>query len=251
MRIKLFLTRPMVFTFTSLFIVGAFLFISTMPSQSFSRIPNQNSSGERQITVRNFTENLRVVNLQVAQDGRHVILTIKNNHGKAITAFTLGQGRSHSTTELIGTGNVIVPGAERVEEYLLSQTPEPVITIQAVVFDDKSAEGNPEFIKKITEARLGEKTQLTLIIPLLESILNAPDAQLGRVLETNQSRILQLPDLEVSGSFEFRSALKNTKGLILHHLEQLKQTLQEDGADRFRQWLIILKERYQRKSSIL
>lgn len=251
MKLQFFQTRPMIFTITSLFIVGAFLFISTMPSKSFSRMPNQNSSWERQITVRNFTENLKVVNLEVARDGRHVRLTLRNNHSKTITAFTLGEDRRHSTIDLIDTDKVFAPGAERVEEYDLPQTQEPIIIIQAVVFDDKSAEGNPEFIKKITESRLGEKTQLNLIIPLLESILNAPDAQLGRALETNQSRILQLHDMPESGSLEFRYALKNAKRLVLHHLEELKQTLQDEGTERFRQYLLMLKERYQRKSSIL
>ena len=239
------------FTITFLFIVGASLFVSTMPSKSFSRMPGQASSQERIIKVNNFTENLKVVDLQVAHDGRRVRLTLRNEHSKAITAFTISPGGPFYTTELIGTDNVIAPGTERVEEYLLPQTPEPVIKIQAVVFDDKSSEGNPEFIKKITEARLGEKTQLNLIVPLLESILDAPDAQLGRAIETNQSRILQLQDMQESGSFEFRAALKNTKGLVLHHLEELKQVWQEDGADRFRQYLLIVKERYRKKISIL
>jgi hypothetical protein len=56
------------------------------------------------------------------------------------------------------------------------------------VFDDRSAEGNPEVIKNIREARLGEKTQLDRILPILESLLNAPDGQLGRALATNQAR---------------------------------------------------------------
>ena len=94
------------------------------------------------------------------------------------------------------------------------------ISILAVVFDDKTGDGDPKLVTEILDTRLGSKIQLARIIALLNNALNSPgvpnEAAVGRL----KARILSLPIDSVNSSSETaREGLRNQKEDALRRLE--------------------------------
>src|SRR6185369_15648871 len=93
------------------------------------------------------------------------------------------------------------------------------ISILAVVFDDKTGDGDPKFVTEILDTRLGSKIQLTRIIALLNDALNLPRVPYEAV-DTLKARISSLPvDSANSTSETAREGLRNQKSDALRRLE--------------------------------
>lgn len=197
-------------------------------------------------TVRSVVPNLRVVEVHV-QDGA-LSLSLRNDYNKTITAFAVSSSHIITRSELIDTDQVMAPGAIQTKLYELPSSPLPgyATTVQAVVFDDGTADGNPAIIRQILDARDGNKTQIDRILPALS--LDARDGDLEHQWRRVKSRIGELPDQEDGRSFEFNAALQDAKHLAEMTIDELGRVQQKHGDDAVRQRLAEIKEVYGARS---
>lgn len=121
--------------------------------------------------------------------GDHVRLLLRNDsEGKSITAYvvTFRSPRTVFTFKeefaLSEAQQVIGPGQlhERAIPIPLSLAARKRIPLDlsAVVFSDKSSEGDHSIVQGIHDDRLGEKIQRTRVISLLEEVLARSDSEL-------------------------------------------------------------------------
>ena len=202
--------------------------------------------------IKNLVPELTVTQTEV--QGDMVLLSLRNDSKKSITAFSVSSSNIVTRTELLDTDKVIVPGNTNTQLYelpLLSK-PESGLTVLAAIFDNGTTSGDPEFIRQIVDARAGEQAQMTRMSPILQEALvtlkNVNPEQKWKALKL---RIAQLPDCEDGKSFEYCAALNDEKELLLDKIMQLEQIQQERGDDVAQQVMIYIKERYERKNILL
>jgi hypothetical protein len=237
-----------------IFIVGVYF---SSGIKSFNKA--QQSGIPKPITINNRTHALEVVKIESKENTLH--LSLKNNYNKAITAYAISPGDYYVSTELIGTDEVIPPGAMRIAKYNLPDTVDSssnpqnqqiAITILAVVFDDKTGDGDPKMLRMIRDARKGEREEIIRFLPILESLLNAEDNLLAQVIESGKDSIRQLPNRhQQARSFEVRAAAKDARDLVLYRLEEIEAVRSDQGNGTFRERLIKLKAHYEKKLSKL
>lgn len=199
-------------------------------------------------SVRSFVPNLKVVHVHV-QDGA-LSLTLRNDYNKTITAFAVSSSRIITRSELVDADE-LAPGATVTKLYELPSSPLPeyATTLQAAVFDDGTADGNPKIINQILDARSGNKKQIDRILPTL--MLDARNGDLMQQWQKIKSRIAELPNQEDGKSFEFNAALQDAKNLAALTIDELDQIQQKHGDDAARQRLANIKESYEVKSTKL
>jgi hypothetical protein len=128
-------------------------------------------------TARSFT---------VAARERHagspaIRLTMRNDYSKSITAFAIAWGTLSERLvqeQTMGTRDLsILPGS--TEDVLLDlNDPDLVkggIEIQAVLFDDGTADGSPSAVREMVQYREGELLQVEHTLGLLREVSGAPD----------------------------------------------------------------------------
>lgn len=220
---------------------------------SFNRGFFRASASKKQINfpVKTLVPNLTIVDVRVERD--LVVLSVRNDYSKNITALAVSSSGITTRTEMIGTDGILAPRATKTDSYERPSpsSPEFGITVQAAVFEDNTADGSPEYIKQIFDSRAGEKRQIDRILPILQDsmdVLSVPSKQKWQLI---RSRIAQLPDLEEGESFEFRTGLANAKNLALLKINDLEQLQRKRGDDTARQAWANTTERYERKSVTL
>jgi hypothetical protein len=126
---------------------------------------------------------------RTGRGGRDTKLSFKNNYNKGITSYVLLIGESARVIQCLIYSESdwsLPPGADH--EYTvtmpgsLNGKQEYRLTIEAVVFDDKTGEGDAKIINKIMEDRLGKKVQTTRALSVLKGFLKSPDASLDSPL---------------------------------------------------------------------
>jgi hypothetical protein len=202
--------------------------------------------------VKSLAPYLTIVDLKVHKN--YVVLSLRNDYKKTITAFSLSSSGVITRNEMLDTEYVIAPGTTTVGEYELPSTsqPENGITILAAVFDDGTTDGGQKFIQQILDARAGTQAQLARIFSIFEenyAVLKRSD--LKDKWQTISLRIAQLPNCETNRSFEFCAAFNDEKEVALRKIKQLEQIQQEQGDEAVQQIMSHIKERYERKSLML
>lgn len=217
---------------------------------------NQREASVLPIRVNTKTSSFDVIN--VDREGDRIAVTFQNNYDKAITAFSLAINNSRTNFEFIDTDKIIPPGHTTVKEYRLPNQPqrsegrtsEDTITVLAVVFDNKSGDGERKIIQEILDTRTGDKIQLKRILPILCELLDQPDANLSAGLSMAKSRINNLPRPEaIQMSPSTDAAIQDTMQVILYQLEELERVQPERGISELRKQLSGLIARYQKKLS--
>lgn len=233
--------RPYLILLLTVFIVMAFASLrkGSLPARASRQFDTP--------MVRSLVPNLKVVDVHV-EDGA-VSLSVRNDYDKTITAFAVSSSRVITRSELIDTDEVIAPGATKTKSYEMPSSPEYDTTIQAAVFDDGTAAGNPKIIKQIFDSRAGNKAQIDRIRPVLT--LDARSGDLKQQWQKTRSRIGELPDQEAGKSFEFNAALQDAKHLAMMKIDELEQVEQKHGEDAARQRLTRIKELYDVRSKKL
>lgn len=214
-------------------------------------LSNANVPSQSKVRIQNRSPKFVVQHIDIHQSSFSVVL--RNDYDKTITAFSVGSATNHTRTELIGTDQTISPGAIKVKDYDFppSGPQEYSTTIQAVIFEDGTSEGDPQIIKEFRDNRMGEKAQLSRIIPLLQRVLDAPDGKVVKLLERVRSEIANLPERQHQESFDYCAALQDTKNLVLSKIDELHQLQQHLGIDALRQGLAHTIERCATKVATL
>jgi hypothetical protein len=231
----------------------AFLFICVAVGFVSSSGLRASASKKRiNFSVKSLVPNLAIVNLQVHKN--HVLLSLRNDYEKAITAFSLSSSGVITRNEMLDSEQVIAPGSTNIGEYELPSAsgPESGITILAAVFEDGSAVGGDRFIQQILDARAGNYAQLARILPILDETYSAlKKAYLKGEWQTISHRVSRLPECEKNRSFEFCAAFNDEKELALRKISQLEQARIEKGDEVVEQMMTHIKERYERRNIML
>jgi hypothetical protein len=149
--------------------------------------------------------------------------------------------------------------------YVPTSPSDQQIQIKSVVFEDGTYEGDAETAASVKGYQAGEKMILPRLIPLLESALNASNADLKEALKNLESQVTTVasdadPQVVQSLAAEFpqardarRSEIKATMEVTATKLKSTLlneiHTLQNEGslnADLYRTWLTKTQERYEK-----
>ena len=177
------------------------------------------------IQVQNKTKTLEVVS--VAEQDSSYLLTLRNSSTKTINGYSIGVGNtSRLDVDLTIGEKTIPPGAEFKESMPASKSAAPpAISILAVLFTDRTGDGDPLVITANQQRREGTKAQLKQLLTLLRATLNSPARpELGAL----KKQIAALPDSsEGRLSPHFNNGMSRAKQDTVSVLE----TLEPDESD--------------------
>lgn len=132
------------------------------------------------VKVNNHTQSCEV--LAVEKHNGHVKLSLRNDSNKNITAFVISSTMSPNdififTEEFAySEGDLVIAPGSIYEKIIgipsdLNNQKIILLDLSAVIFDDKSSEGDPQVAQRITDERSAEKVQFEQLIPLLDKML--------------------------------------------------------------------------------
>jgi len=189
-----------------------------------------------EVTTRNSTKSLVV--LSAHRNRGYVELTLRNDYDRPISAFVITPSAgSHYIIVNLRGGEPISPGGTHIQRLV---TPDAVLTISAVVFNDLTGDGEPKFIEEIVEEHKGEVLQRHRIHELLKPVLDAPDFDIAHELAAARELIAALPET-ISGKTPdtdrgrwFSDGLRNAKTAELREIDswQSTHTLHSGQTDR-------------------
>lgn len=154
---------------------------------------NRLSSAELQ--VQNLTRGLAVVSIEKHVDQDVLKVVLRNDYLKIITAYKVAVGSGTIATETIPEqepDNFVPfrPGEMREEMYPLQTDVDTLgIKILAVLFDDKTSDGVPQYVREIQEYRLGEKLGIEQALKLLDGIAESSEAEIPLMLRKVQAHL--------------------------------------------------------------
>jgi hypothetical protein len=231
-------TKERSFVVTSL-VLGCLLLSSAVLSSS-GRLRQQ------EINVPIVKDNSRSFNL-ISQEriDRRFVTRMQNSSNKAITAYvTAVCGVPESAIDYAIGDDLIKPGG--VVDIVtpvgtvsdMCRSTQPTITILAVVFDDKTSQGEFRWAKGVLDQRRGNKIQLRRINKLLTKALKWPDVRNATAIERLKEQIASLPvdEMEVSA---VRGGLSDAKQRALYLLDELNRWHESDLTSQSRQSIAI------------
>jgi|GEM_PF-4593631 len=207
---------------------------------------------DKDVRVENKTNFFEVGHVQ--KTDRSVRLSLINNGEKNITAFVVSRANTTIRVDLTFNDSPVLPGAVYEFDFPMqtqpsSSTPgnsiEPVIIVQAVVFDDRSYDGDPKIAGEIAEARAARKKQLTNIISLIESALKSSGPKTALSLQKLKEQIASLADgSNDSLSMTTRSELSGEKEMAIREVQKFEQASQSQDEASILNALLRMKEDY-------
>jgi hypothetical protein len=158
-----------------------------------------NPSRKSKVVISNHTQSCNLI--QAEKHNGHVKIALKNNSNKSVTAFVISFVSSPNDLFTIkeefataDTDLAISPGETYEKVINLPNSINNLTTIPvdltAVIFNDKSGEGDPKIIKGIAEERLGEKIQYLKSIQFLDGMLKLKQDELSVYISTKFSNDL-------------------------------------------------------------
>jgi hypothetical protein len=221
-----------------------------------TRVP---AGQENEVPVGNKTQSFQVIRA-VVNEGT-VRISLKNGYRKAINGFTLsGGGTSGVQVDFTETDDVIAPG--EIYEYRDSvknlQSSSGSITntlnlrVLAVVFEDGTGDGEKFAVDEIRDRRLGEKRQLSRLLPLINQALNSSDADMPAALKLLKAQVSSLPVNPGSGDLVgITGGLHHGKEDVLVKIRTLEEEQSAHGNVDLRKGLIEIKKHFERKAAKL
>jgi hypothetical protein len=155
------------------------------------------------VAVLNKTSAFQVVKAERVHD--KFTLSLKNNYGHRITAFVITIGKNFRITEdFIGSevsDEVGIKSQETYERtYPIPSTqqfePSLDVTLQAVVLDNKTGDGDPIVFEEIRDTRLGQAIQIRRSLRLLDKYMYGPARYNNSKLKNDLEKALNAPDTE-------------------------------------------------------
>lgn len=179
-------------------------------------------------TVKNKTSSLQVIDIEKLQTW--FVTRVQNTSSKAITAYVMAVcDVPESATDYSIGPDSIEPGKVveiitpvRALDKCSSATTQPSITILAVVFDDRSTEGDYGWAKGILDDRRGLKIQLKRINRLLREALGRADRDEPKAIARLKAEISSLP-IDEGEEPAVRGGLSAAKQRVLFYLTELEQ----------------------------
>jgi hypothetical protein len=183
-----------VFPGVTLLVLVGFLTVNTRPSTKSQKSFPDN------IKLRNKTSGYEV--LDARMEGTRLIVSFRNNYPQRITATVLSFGPTSKVTgdwALAEDTDGIAAGAKHEEKFYFSPAnPLSTLTVEAVVLEDGTGDGDPLAYQDIMEMRVGYAIQFKRALKLLRSpskSVDAPEDQVGR-LKLDLATVLAAPETE-------------------------------------------------------
>ncbi len=157
-------------------------------------------------------------------------LKFRNVSTKGITGYVVSVGKdSIIETDYNISEHVVAP--QSTEEIdipapqvtVTSDGTQPEVNILAIVFDDQSIAGDAKEAARVLDRRKGLKTQISKILPLLQSLIDVnEDVSLNRIA-TVKEQIINLTEAQEKGASQyFRNGLHDAKEDALKEIEELE-----------------------------
>lgn len=153
--------------------LGLLVFSQSSPLKATAQDDGHN------IVIANKTSAFHVIEAKRGKDS--FTLTLKNNYGRRITAFVITIEKNFRITEDFISSELSEVGIDSQgtfqRTYPLSSSlqdqPSLDISIQSVVFDDKTGDGDPIIFEDIRDERLGRAVQVKRALKLLDKYLSS------------------------------------------------------------------------------
>jgi len=216
-------TKQRLFVVSSV-VLGTILLTASVLSSSGRRSQQEVSLP----TVKNKTISLQFIAIEKLQT--KFVTRMQNTSNKAITAYVMAAcDVPESATDYSIGPDSIEPGKVveiitpvRALDKCSSATTQPSITILAVVFDDRSTEGDYGWAKGILDDRRGLKIQLKRINRLLREALGRADRDEPKAIARLKAEISSLP-IDEGAEPAVRGGLSAAKERVLFYLTELEQ----------------------------
>lgn len=194
--------------------------------------------------IQNKTRSFEVTQAGASLDPNGIVeLSLRNGYDKNITAYAVSVNRLISEVDFLyseGEDQVgIAPEAVYATHAGVARSRNPDVAAQqgldiivlAVVFDDKTGDGDPMLIAEILNTRQGSKIQLARIIGLVNRALRPAVKIDDTAFDLLISEISSLPTDSQSSVAESDS-LRGEKNSALEHLNHLKHSGSLDANER-------------------
>lgn len=188
------------------------------------------------VTIISSLPKLKLVSFKKLGD-LFVLVTFRNDYEKDITAVTAFAGGIQYGREYVVSESEITkisPGESATFEYP-NPPPGERIDIIAVVFGDRTGEGDRREIRRILDERLGMKIQLLRILPHFQRLASTSSATANLDLAAVKTIAAALPEQKDDHSplsQGMESGLRHGKAYILrHYLGELEQALQNEKVE--------------------
>jgi hypothetical protein len=183
--------------FLRLSVLALFIPIS-LAALVFTKTHPAPKPGNQDLVLVNKTSGFQIVHAE--RVGDEMALSVKNNYTQTITAFVLKVGNGFRITEDFATAEStdevgIQPQRTFARKYPLpSNQASETVTLEAVVLDDKSGDGDAAVFEDIRDTRLGQAVQIRRALKVFEKYSSgiANLENLKRELRAELDR----PDLE-------------------------------------------------------
>ncbi|HVF90675.1 MAG TPA: hypothetical protein VNH22_11460 [Blastocatellia bacterium] len=121
------------------------------------------------IAIENRTKGLTLITLE--KESEYLIAKFRNDYDKIITGYQVSVGIGSIQTQLLSESDQLLPGAIRKEILPLQVDLDKYgIKILAVIFDDRTSEGDVNSIHEMSDYRAGVKLQRLHSLALLQNI---------------------------------------------------------------------------------
>ncbi|MEK6303970.1 MAG: hypothetical protein AABO41_24970 [Acidobacteriota bacterium] len=196
-----------------------------MTRKGANRPPQQNSTPR----LHNRTRSFEVIQMKF-ENSSAVVLTLKNGYTKNITAFAVAVNRSSTQSDFLYSEGEdwsgIAPGAVHTVHVGMERSSNPEVAAQeginirvlAVVFDDRTSDGDQKMAAEILDMREGSKIQLTRIIDLIDRELKSTAKVDDGAVDHLRSQISALP-IESPGSVAESTSLRSQRYEALQRLD--------------------------------
>jgi hypothetical protein len=250
---------------------GAFVIATTWSTAKSSQtdnhskaIPDEISELKRSLKVENIkvtnrVKSISVVSIEKNSGNTSIVISLKNNSDKKITAYMVAAGESLTFTDYAFSeeDGILSQGIIKVHEgirivYLKDKSPHispdlrnKGIAVLAVIFEDGTTEGAPDSVKNLIQYRLGGKSQVEQTISNLEAVKDLSESnQLTKFEQLKSVMRTSLKQQENTLSY-FRFGTKDVQDTFLMEIERPKNNASKEVKSR----IADLIERYKRIKS--
>ncbi|CAN5401080.1 hypothetical protein BH18ACI2_BH18ACI2_22350 [soil metagenome] len=167
--------------------------------------------------------------------GNSLRLVLRNNTDKVINGFQIVVLGTRVQVELLNADEPALqslqPGETYEDSFRVSSNGQTEgVSVLAIVYEDGTSEGEPQYIKEIKETRIGQKKHLTRFLPLLAKSITDPSENESRLLEKLESdlQILQdSQDQDLPGNV--RLGLHDERLRMEHNIQSIRRRQQKQG----------------------
>lgn len=188
----------------------------------------------KEVKFFNKTRSFEVASYKVS--GEDMEVTFKNNYDKSINGFCVIVGTreegSFAYVELIYSDFLteILPGETftyrtGVDEKLYIEG----LTVSAVLFTDRTGDGDPELIAEGQDKREGERFQLSKGLELLKATMDSSPADYVSGLENLKKDISSFETDNKTKSNAYNYGLQTGRGTLMRYIERLGIERSTDG----------------------